>query len=86
MKASDFFSLPASLSAFGEYFPPTAPPWEWLKKIGPALAAHPPGAALPPLPSGVHVEGPVYLHPTVKLPPAATLIGPAWIGAETEIR
>jgi len=86
VKASDFFTLPASLAAFGEFFLPAAPPWEWLKKIGPALAAHPFGPALPPLPPGVHVEGPVCLHPSVKLPHTATLIGPAWIGAGTEIR
>ena len=28
----------------------------------------------------------MWLHPSVKLPAYATLIGPAWIGANTEIR
>ena len=28
----------------------------------------------------------MYLHPSVKLPSHATIIGPAWIGAQTEIR
>ncbi len=86
MKASDFFTLPPSLAASGEFFSSAVPPWEWLKKIGPALAACRFDQPLPPLPAGVHVEGPVYLHASVKLPHTATLIGPAWIGAGTEIR
>ena len=86
MKASDFFSLPASLSVFAAHFPAEVAPWEWLKCIGPALAAHEFGAALPPRPPGVHVEGRVHIDPTVKLPPYATIIGPAWIGPGTEIR
>ena len=32
------------------------------------------------------MEGQVWLHPSVKLPAYATLIGPLWIGANTEIR
>lgn len=86
MKASDFFTLPASLAPFAAHFPAEVAPWEWLRRIGPALAAHAfdaPGRTLPP---GVHVEGAVYLHPSVKLPHTATIIGPAWIGAKTEIR
>ena len=86
MKASDFFALPLSLAPFAEHFRADVPPWEWLKQIGAALAAltEPPSArALPP---GVHVEGKVWLHPSVKLPAYATLIGPAWIGANTDIR
>lgn len=86
MKASDFFSLPASLSVFAAHFSAEVAPWEWLKCIGPALVAHTFDQPLPPLPPGVHVEGLVYLHPTVKLPPTATIVGPAWIGPGTEIR
>lgn len=86
MKASDFFILPPSLALFRDFFSSGAAPWEWLKKIGPALAAHLFDPARPPFPPGVHAEGPVYLHPSVKLPHTATLIGPAWIGAGTEIR
>jgi len=85
VKAADFFDLPPSLAPFAAHFPADLPPWEWLKRIGPALAAlpAPEPVALPP---GVRVEGQVWLHPTVKLPAYATLIGPAWIGAGTEIR
>ena len=86
MKASDFFSLPASLVSFAEHFPSEVAPWEWLKRIAPALAAQDfsqPQATRPP---GVHLEGDVYLHPSVKLPAYATIIGPAWIGPGTELR
>ncbi|MSU70437.1 MAG: UDP-N-acetylglucosamine diphosphorylase [Opitutaceae bacterium] len=86
MKASDFFTLPASLAPFAKHFSANLPPWEWLQHIGPALAAHKFDQALRKLPPGVQIEGVVYLHPTVKLPSTATIIGPAWIGAKTEIR
>lgn len=86
MKAADFFTLPPSLAAFVAHFPAEAPPWEWLRRISPALAAFPFDAPLPPLPPGVHAEGPLWIHPTVKLPRYATLIGPAYLGANTEIR
>jgi NDP-sugar pyrophosphorylase family protein len=89
VKASDFFTLPASLAPFSAHFSADVEPWDWLKVIGVALAAQPWAelisvrAARPP---GVHVEGEVFLHPSVKLPSHATIIGPAWIGAKTEIR
>ncbi|HWL15080.1 MAG TPA: UDP-N-acetylglucosamine diphosphorylase [Opitutus sp.] len=86
MNASEFFALPASLALFAEHFPADARPWEWLKRIGPALAALPPPTPRADLPPGVHVEGPVWLHPSAKLPAQATLIGPLWVGAHTEIR
>lgn len=86
LKAADFFALPPSLADFAAHFSPEAPPWEWLDKIGPALAAF----AFPPLarklPAGLHVEGRVWLHPTVRLPAQATILGPVYIGAGTEIR
>jgi UDP-N-acetylglucosamine diphosphorylase / glucose-1-phosphate thymidylyltransferase / UDP-N-acetylgalactosamine diphosphorylase / glucosamine-1-phosphate N-acetyltransferase / galactosamine-1-phosphate N-acetyltransferase len=87
MKASDFFSLPTSLAPFAEHFRPDVAPWDWLKQIGPALAALADASELPAeRPPGVHFEGKVWLHPTVKLPAYATILGPAWIGAHTEIR
>ena len=70
---------------FAPYFPGDVAPWEWLKAIGPALKAYAFPAA-PHVPAGVSIEGLVYLHPSVKLPASATLIGPAWIGEGTEIR
>ncbi|MDD3180198.1 MAG: UDP-N-acetylglucosamine diphosphorylase [Opitutaceae bacterium] len=86
MKASEFFALPPSLAQFASFFPAEAAPWEWLNQIGVALEATDLGDGHRALPPGVHVEGRVWLHPTVKLPHMATLIGPAWIGAGTEIR
>jgi NDP-sugar pyrophosphorylase family protein len=86
MNASEFFSLPTSLAIFARHFRPDVPPWEWLKQIGSALAsvsAAPTPVAHPP---GVAVEGQVWIHPTVKLPAHATIIGPAWLGAHTEVR
>lgn len=86
MNAADFFTLPPSLAEFASHFPANVAPWEWLKRIGPALAAHRFEQPKPAVPAGVHLEGFVHLHPTVKLPPHATIIGPVWIGARTEIR
>lgn len=85
MKASDFFALPPSLAAFSAHFPGDVAPWEWLKRIGPALAslrAHVPAR----VPAGIHIEGIVWIEDSVKLPAYATIIGPTWIGARTEIR
>lgn len=72
---------------FGRHFDPEALPWEWLGGIKEALAAFDFEAdARDDVPSGARVEGPVFLHPTVKLPPYCVIQGPAWIGAEVEIR
>ena len=86
MKASDFFALPTSLALFARHFRPDVPPWEWLKQIGFALANVTDAPGKPGAPAGVHIEGNVWIHPSVKLPPFATIIGPTWIGANTEIR
>jgi NDP-sugar pyrophosphorylase family protein len=88
MKATNFFSLPASLHTFAAYFEGEAAPWTWLERIGPALTAHaqstPPQAFVAP--AGVIVTGPAWIHPTVKFLGAATLIGPVWLGPHTEVR
>ncbi|MEI6861523.1 MAG: UDP-N-acetylglucosamine diphosphorylase [Verrucomicrobiota bacterium] len=86
MLASDFFALPPSLAVFAPHFLADAAPWDWLREIGPALAAQSFADPLPPRPPGVSITGAVYLHPTVKLPHTATIIGPAWIGEGTEVR
>src|SRR5439155_26260800 len=75
-----------SLAPFARQFKPDVPPWEWVKQIGAALAAIKEPPVVMSFPAGIHVEGHVWVHPTVKLPAYATLIGPAWIGANTEIR
>ncbi len=88
VKASHFFALPPSLTRFAAHFSADVPPWDWLKQIGAALAAQDLGAvsSSSARPAGIHLEGAVFIHPTVKLPAHATIIGPAWIGARTEIR
>ena len=86
MKASDFFTLPASLALFGRHFRAEAAPWEWLNEIAPALAGVTDAPVAKKCPPGVHVEGKVWLHPSVKLPAYATIIGPVWIGANCDIR
>ena len=65
-----------------------AHPWEWLPMIGKALAAFPfrEGGSIADVPPGVSIEGPVYLHPSVRLPAYCTIIGPVWIGADVQIR
>jgi NDP-sugar pyrophosphorylase family protein len=102
MKASELFDLPDSLKSFAPFFPADAAPWTWLAAIAPALKAvldrsdvcdvsdargsrdAPATGARPP--AGVHVEGRVYFSQGVRFPAYATIIGPAWIGPNTEIR
>jgi NDP-sugar pyrophosphorylase family protein len=86
MKAADLFALPPSLAPFAAHFVGDVAPWEWLRRIDAALAALPDPVRRADVPAGVHVEGRVWLHPTVKLPPHATILGPTWIGAGSEIR
>jgi NDP-sugar pyrophosphorylase family protein len=86
MQASDFFTLPESLATFAAHFPADVPPWEWLPRIGPALAQCPePQATAEPSPHVV-IQGPAWIHPSVKFIGPATLIGPVWIGPNTEVR
>jgi len=40
----------------------------------------------PKTPPGVHIEGKVWIHPSVKLPAYATIIGPVYIGANCQVR
>ena len=86
LKASDFFTLPGSLAAFRPFFAADAPPWDWIKQIGPALAAHAFDSRPPAVPQGVRLEGFVHLGEGVTLPAYATIIGPVWIGAGSQIR
>ena len=86
MKASEFFALPPSLAGFAPFFPAGVAPWDWIKQIGAALEGAKFGTLEVKIPSGVHLEGRVWLHSSVKLPSYATIIGPAFIGAKTDIR
>lgn len=85
MQAADLFHLPDSLADFQRFFPAEAPPWTWIPAIAQALATITP--QLPDnIPAGVSISGPVFLHPSVKLPPQAVIDGPAWIGPGCQIR
>ncbi len=84
MTAADFFALPSSLETFSTHFSANAAPWTWLSRIGDALADITPGERH--VPPGVHIEGKVWIDPSVKMPAYATIIGPAWVGPGTEIR
>ncbi|TVR48464.1 MAG: UDP-N-acetylglucosamine diphosphorylase [Puniceicoccaceae bacterium] len=88
LRASDLFALPPSLDFWADDFTPDLPPWEWVRRIGAALdRKSPPGRRLENPPPGLHVEGRVWLGgENVRLPPAGTLIGPAWIGPGCELR
>lgn len=85
MQASELFEFPDSLP-FGAYFPMEASPWEWVQGIKAALADFDFTAALPEIPAGLHIEGPVFLAEGVKLPAQGTIIGPAYIGEGCELR
>ncbi len=85
VKASELFSFPNSLP-FSEFFDENVDAWEWIKAIGPALEACEMSLHENEIPPGVHIEGDVFIDQTVKLPPVATIIGPAYIGPETELR
>jgi len=91
MQAHQFFSLPPSLARFIDFFPAEALPWTWIPAIRQALiglggSREDSGNSRRVLPPGVKVEGEVHFDPSVILPHVATFIGPAWIGAGTEVR
>jgi NDP-sugar pyrophosphorylase family protein len=85
VKAFELFSFPNSLP-FSEFFDENVDAWEWIKAIGPALEAHEMSLLENEIPEGVYIEGDVFIDRTVKLPPSATIIGPAYIGPEVELR
>ncbi len=88
MKAEELFSLPGNFP-FRSFFNTDCTPWSWIPKIGEALASSALVSQFPApadLPSGVVIEGRVFLDRAVKLAPNVVIQGPAFIGARTEIR
>lgn len=87
MKAHELFDWPESLP-FGEFFDPEVHPWEWLPMIAKALESFDFAGATGKrdIPPGVAIKGEVFLHPDVQLPDTCTIQGPAYIGADVEIR
>jgi UDP-N-acetylglucosamine diphosphorylase / glucose-1-phosphate thymidylyltransferase / UDP-N-acetylgalactosamine diphosphorylase / glucosamine-1-phosphate N-acetyltransferase / galactosamine-1-phosphate N-acetyltransferase len=87
LKASDLFAFPSSLP-FSTDFLPELSPWDWVKLIRKALRSRSFGSGklISEIPQGFKVGSLVYLHPTVKLPAHGSIIGPAYISENCEIR
>jgi UDP-N-acetylglucosamine diphosphorylase / glucose-1-phosphate thymidylyltransferase / UDP-N-acetylgalactosamine diphosphorylase / glucosamine-1-phosphate N-acetyltransferase / galactosamine-1-phosphate N-acetyltransferase len=85
VKSADFFTLPPSLARFAAFFPPDIPPWDWVKRIGDALASVDGPVFAGPVPPGFAVSGRVWIDPSVALPSYGTVVGPAWIGAGVKL-
>lgn len=85
LKASDLFDFPESLP-FADFFSSETAPWEWLPRIKEALAAFEFPFRKGDMPCGLHVEGDVFIHPSVKLPSFGSIKGPAYIGEGCELR
>lgn len=88
MRADTLFNLPPSLGQFADFFRPDIAPWEWVRNIKAALASidFSKFESKKNIPAGVHIEGDVFIHPSVDLPPFACIKGPAWIGEGVEMR
>ena len=88
MYAEELFSLPDSFP-FQSVFQAKDRPWEWVDKIKTAFSSKdfvPNNEQLADLPSGVVVEGEVFIHPTAQLGPNVVILGPVYIGADVQIR
>lgn len=85
LTASNYFDLPDSLP-FGEFFEPGVAPWIWIQKIKQALAEYTFSDLEREAPAGLEISGPVFIHPSVKLPPFGSIKGPAYIGEGCELR
>jgi NDP-sugar pyrophosphorylase family protein len=85
MQAHELFEFPESLP-FASKFKPEQSPWEWIGCIQTALAEFDFSGGLQEIPAGFHIEGKVYIDPSVKLPAFGSIQGPAYIGAGCELR
>lgn len=87
VRASELFEIPLSLP-FGRYFKGEEFPWVWVSRIGEALGGFDFKGAVKrgDIPRGLVIEGEVFIDETVILPPYGHIIGPAYIGAGTELR
>ncbi|MGB0259545.1 MAG: UDP-N-acetylglucosamine diphosphorylase [Coraliomargarita sp.] len=85
LTARDLFDFPESLP-FETHFSADAAPWEWVSAIKPALAGFDFTELRSDIPSGLHIEGAVYIHPSVKLPAFGSITGPTYIAEGCELR
>ena len=85
LKARDLFDFPESLP-FDRVFSAELAPWQWVPLIAQALKAFTFESLRGEIPPGLHVEGQVFIHPSVKLPSFGSITGPAYIGEGCELR
>ena len=85
LKAGDLFNFPESLP-FASIFRLDLAPWEWVSLIAESCKQIRPQLPASETPPGLHVEGSVFIHPSVKLPVYGSIIGPVYIGEGTELR
>ncbi|MDG1242138.1 MAG: UDP-N-acetylglucosamine diphosphorylase [Opitutae bacterium] len=85
LKAHDLFDFPESLP-FYRVFTADLAPWQWVPLIAQALDAFQFDSFQGEIPPGLHVEGQVFIHPSVKLPPFGSITGPAYIGEDCVLR
>jgi len=84
-QAKDLFQFPESLP-FADSFLPEMAPWEWVQQIKSALANVDFTERRTDIPAGLQVDDNVYIHPSARLPAYGVIQGPAYIGAEVELR
>ncbi|MDC0497407.1 UDP-N-acetylglucosamine diphosphorylase [bacterium] len=85
LKASEYLDFPASLP-FADFFTADVAPWEWLPQIKQALSDYEFSEITGDVPAGLHIEGDVFIHPSVELPAFGSIQGPAYIGEGCELR
>lgn len=84
MLACELWNLPENLERFSSVLRGNLAPWEWVALINKCFSL----LELKPLTSDnlPVLSGMGWIHPSVKISPLATIQGPVYIGAGTEIR
>lgn len=90
LKAEDFFTLSESF-VFKDDFSLSDSPWLWVQGIKKAAAridteAFRLSESKNDIPPNLHIEGSVFIHPTVSLPPFGSISGPCYIGKHSVLR
>jgi len=87
VRASELFNLPAHFP-FQDFFKKNDYPWDWVAQISQALESFnfKEASKREDISHELTVEGNVFIHPNVKLPPYGYIKGPVYIGAHTELR
>ena len=85
MEASELFDSPNSLP-FGAAFSGSASPWQWLVSISLALEDISDNKDDLKCPIGLELEGPVFIHPSIKLPAYGSIMVPVYIAEGCDLR